>query len=146
MTRRIWIIVTAVILAVATIGGVAAFAGGGDDDDQEANPSPSIGMPAPDSEGINETIVHGGPDVEVLPEYDGPADGPPRTEGPIEEPGDEFSRDAGEGAGSLEGGPVTNGELAGDEGDVIDGGSTSSGMVVPGFEGVVTDFIVEPSS
>ncbi len=31
MTRRIWIIVTAVILTVGAIGGVAAFAGGDDD-------------------------------------------------------------------------------------------------------------------
>jgi len=149
MTRRIWIIVTAVTLSVAAIGGVAAFAGGGAEDDQ--NLSPSLGIPDPGSDGINQTEVTDGNglDVEILPKYDGPADGPPPiTEGPTEEPGTELSMDPEEGVSSLEGGTVTNGEFSGNQGEVIDGGvSTSSGMAVPGFEGLVTDtvVVVEPT-
>jgi len=150
MTRRVWIIVTAVTLTVAAIGGAAALAGGGAEAEDAKDASPSLGMPAPGFDDIDETEVSDGSglDVEILPKYDGPDDGPPITEGPTEEPGSASSRDADEAARDL--GAVTNGELADNQDEMIVGdGPLSNGMTVPGFEGFVTDTVVvsvEPDS
>jgi len=146
MKRRIWIIVSAVTLTVAGVGGVAALSGG----EQEADDtSPSLGMPAPGHQNINETEVSdgNGGDVAVLPPYDGPNEDPgfadePTVE-PIEEPGDNASREAEEKARALEGGTVTNGEFAEDGGEATVGDSSlSSGMAVPGFAVTVTETLV----
>lgn len=134
MTRRIWIIVSAVTLTVAAIGGVAAFAGGGEEE-QDANPS--LGIPGPGWDGIDETEVTDGSslDTEILPKYDGDADQPPITEGPIEE-----------GVPGQEGGAVTNGELPGEEGGVTDGdGPLVMEVPAPGFAGLVDEMVVAPS-
>lgn len=134
MTRRIWIIVSAVTLTVAAIGGVAAFAGGGEED-QDAQPS--LGVPAPGFEGIDETEVSDGSgnDNEILPKNDDEADEPPITEGPVEE-----------GVRGVEGGAVTNGEFPGEEDGVI-GGDDPLVMEVPapGFAGLVDEMVVAPS-
>jgi len=128
MTRRLWIIVTAVTLSIAAIGGVAAFAGGGTEDDQDAQPS--LGIPAPESDGVDGTVVVDGSglDVETLPKYDGDPNDLPITDGPIEEP--------------ITDGPTEEG-VEGVQG--LDGGVVSNGMPVPGFEGVVDETVVVPS-
>ena len=134
MTRRIWIIVSAMTLTVAAIGGVAAFAGGGEDD-QDANPS--LGVPAPGFAGIDETEVSDGSDLdnEILPKHDGEADEPPITERPTEE-----------GVRSGEGGAVTNGEFAGEEGEVSGGdGPITMEVPAPGFAGLVDEMVVAPA-
>ena len=115
MTRRIWIIVSAVTLTVAAIGGVAAFAGGGEED-QDAQPS--LGIPGPGWDGIDETEVTDGSglDTETLPKYDGDADEPPITEGPIEE-----------------------GEVIGGDGPLV------MEVPAPGFAGLVDEMVVVPS-
>ena len=115
MTRRIWIIVSAVTLTVAAIGGVAAFAGGGEED-QDANPS--LGIPGPGWDGIDETEVTDGSglDTETLPKYDGEADEPPITEGPVEE-----------------------GEVSGGDGPLV------MEVPAPGFAGLVDEMVVAPS-
>jgi hypothetical protein len=141
MKRRIWIIVSAVTLTVAGIGGVAALTDG---DSEAGDTSPSLGVPAPGSENIDETVVLDGSDgdVAVLPPYDGPADGL-TTEEPIEEPGDEAGRAAEERARALEGGAVANGEFTEEGGEAVVGdGPVSSGMAVPGFEGTVNETVV----
>ncbi len=134
MTRRIWIIVSAVTLTVAAIGGVAAFAGGGEED-QDAQPS--LGVPAPGFTDIDETEVSDGSgnDNEILPKNAGEADEPPITEGPVEE-----------GVRGVEGGAVTNGEFPGEEDGVI-GGDDPLVMEVPapGFAGLVDEMVVAPS-
>ncbi len=140
MTRRVWTIVTAVTLTLVAIGGAAAFAaGGGAEDEQDT--SPSLGVPAPGYDGVDETVVVDGSglDIETLPKYDGPVDGPPPiTEGPIEE---------GE---SSSGGADVNGDLSDNEGGAIVGdGPISNPMPVPGFEGAVDETVVvssEPDS
>ena len=141
MTRRVWIIVTAVTLTLAAIGGVAAFAsGGGAEDDQDAQPS--LGIPAPPGyDGVDETeVVDGsGLDIGTLPKYDGDPNDIPITDGPVEEGVLGESYGDGEGARSVDGGTVTNGELAGDEGTV------SNEMPVPGLEGFVDETVVVPS-
>ena len=130
MTRRVWIIVTAVTLTLAAIGGAAALAsGGGADDDQDAQSS--LGMPVPSGyDGVDETeVVDGsGLDIGTLPIYDGDPNDIPITDGPVEE-----------GVRSVDGGTVTSGELGGD------GGTVSNAMPAPGFEGVVDEMVVVPS-
>jgi hypothetical protein len=134
MKRRIWIIVSAVTLTVAAIGGVAAFAGGGEED-QDAKPS--LGVPAPGFPGIDETEVSDGSglDTEILPKYDGEADEPPITEGPVEE-----------GVRGVQGAAVTTGELADGEGGVTGGdGPLVMEVPAPGFAGLVDEMVVAPS-
>jgi len=146
MKRRIWIIVTAVTLATAAIGGVAAFAGGGAD---EQDTSPSLGIPAPGFDGIDETVVSDGSDLDMgtpVPNFEDEADETAVTQGPTEEGVRGSSLDEEEAARVREGGVVPIGEFPGDEGDVIVGdGPISSPVPAPGFEGLVDEMIVIPS-